>query len=382
MKRRQKKSIVFIYPDYHCSFIYRDELRRLGWTADIYVPVGFPQTLLYGEPDLEGPQPASNRLMDIYIAGLRTQWLYLKLVRKYRYHFYNGNLEHFTLFERIFRLDLVLGKSFRVNLFFARIFGCKILYHPSGAPDEEMPNVIAALGNDEEGVAVRDSRLMKVHFDTLRRYSHLNIGYGLLDSTQYKATHMKYRSIDLDLWNSNIDVPPQFRLQPTLKIRILHSFMFGEQRMRLQGGNIKGSKYVAQAVEQLLAEGYEIELISFGNVPTQHYKFYQVQADIIVEELIRGSWGSTAVECMSLGKPVVTYIRPDWEERYYRLFPETYPLPLVNANKWTIYNVLKRLLDDAQLRKSIGQDSRSFAENHLNPAINVRNFANFLVENL
>ena len=215
---------------------------------------------------------------------------------------------------------------------------------------------------------------MDVHFKTIRRYSDFNIGFGVLDSSQYRAHHMKYKAIDLVDWRPDLEIPTYFQLPPTSKIRILHSFMFQEERRIQQGGCIKGSAYIQNAIERLKSEGYEIEQLSFDGIPSTDYRFYQSQADIVVEEIIRGSWGSTAVECMALGKPVVTYIRSDWEKRYYSLFPDTKPLPLVNANKWTIYQVLKELLDDLPNLSIIGDRSRDFAIKHLNPEKNVRAF--------
>ena len=43
----KKNSILFVRPDYHCSFFYRDEFRKLGWRADILVNYNYPQDLLY-----------------------------------------------------------------------------------------------------------------------------------------------------------------------------------------------------------------------------------------------------------------------------------------------------------------------------------------------
>lgn len=379
MRHKKSKSIVFIQPDYHCSFVYRDELRRMGWTADIYVPDGYPSLLLYAQPDIVSPSPKTGSRVDLLITSLKTQLLYFRILKDYKYHFYNGNLEHFTFFEKSFRLDKFFGQSFRINLFLAKMMRRKIIFHPSGAPDEEMPVVIRALGNDEEGVAVRDSKQMKMHFNTVRRYSNLNIGYGLLNSSQYHATHLKFRAIDLDLWHPDLIPPTEYQLAPTASLRILHSFMFGKERMLEQVGNIKGTLYVHQAVERLIDEGHRIELISFEDVPIASYRFYQCQADIVVEELIRGGWGSTAIECMALGKPVVTYVRSDWEKRFYSLFPDANPLPIVNANKWTIYDQLKKLLDDRSLLQQIGEDSRNYAVKHFNPQVNVPKFVELIL---
>jgi hypothetical protein len=43
----KNNSILFVRPDYHCSFFYRDEFRKLGWKADIIVGNNHPQDLLY-----------------------------------------------------------------------------------------------------------------------------------------------------------------------------------------------------------------------------------------------------------------------------------------------------------------------------------------------
>ena len=49
---RSKKSVLFVRPDYHCSFLYRDELRKSGWKADVYVPPNYPEKLLYSEKNI------------------------------------------------------------------------------------------------------------------------------------------------------------------------------------------------------------------------------------------------------------------------------------------------------------------------------------------
>ena len=51
-------------------------------------------------------------------------------------------------------------------------------------------------------------------------------------------------------------------------------------------------------------------------------RFYQAQADIVVDQLIYGHWGSTAVECMALGKPVVCYLDKRWKENFMDNYPE------------------------------------------------------------
>ena len=99
-------------------------------------------------------------------------------------------------------------------------------------------------------------------------------------------------------------------------------------------------------------------------------RFYQAQADIIVDQLIYGWWGSTVVEATALGKPVVCYLRPSWKQFFLKVFPEYPSVPIIEATTDTIYEVLKNLVLDAQYRSQKGEDARAFAESHFDPKQN------------
>ena len=85
----------------------------------------------------------------------------------------------------------------------------------------------------------------------------------------------------------------------------------------------KGSQYVYRAFERLKSEGYNIEYVYLNNIKSSDMRYYQIQADIVVEQLIYGWWGSTGVETMSLGKPVICYLRRSWKEFFFKQFPNT-----------------------------------------------------------
>jgi hypothetical protein len=373
-----KKSIIFISPDYHCSFFYRDELRKMGWKADIYVPPNYPELMLFDKPDFI--HVPLNRVAAL-IKAHRFIWqmlFFLYILLRYKYHFYHCGVDQFSFGEKKIPVLKKIAPTFRVHLWLSKVFRRKILHMPSGVPDEEMPEVVERLGNAEEGVKTEDPERMKIWFDMLRRYVDLNLGYGHLDSTQYKATHVKWKVIDLKMFIPNIEIPEKLRLPSTSNIRILHSFMFAKDRIDRYQGNIKGTKYILEAVDRLISEGYPVELMYFDRVPAKEYRYIQAQADIVVEELIRGAWGSTAVECIALGKPVITYVRPEWEAFYYKCFPDTRPFPFVVANKFSIYDVLKVVVEDENFRAQRASESRKWAEKHLNPAVNAKSFSELL----
>jgi glycosyltransferase involved in cell wall biosynthesis len=101
-------------------------------------------------------------------------------------------------------------------------------------------------------------------------------------------------------------------------------------------------------------------------------RYYQVQADIVVDQLIYGWWGSTAIEAMALGKPVICYLSPSWKEIFLKRFPEYTSLPIVEGNTQNIYEVLKRLTTDKDYREQKGKESRLFAEKHFDVKKNAR----------
>jgi len=373
-----KKSILFISPDYHCTFFYRNELRKLGWKADIYVPSNYPELMLFDSPDyIFKSKIKSVRALKLY-RFLWQIWFFLTTALRYRYHFYHCGIDQFSFGEKHLTFLGLKDSEFRVHLWITKLLNIKIIHMPSGVPDEEMPEIVEKYGNKEEGVETEDPVKMLRWFNMLRKYCDMNIGYGHIDSTQYKATHIKYKVLDMNLYNPDLIIPEHLKLRATNKLRILHSFMFGEDRVKIYKGNIKGSRYIKEALDRLISEGYEIEYLAFDRVPAKEYRFIQLQADIVVEELIRGAWGSTALECIALGKPVITYIRPEWEAHYYQCFPETEPHPFINANKYDIYDVLKMVIENEDFRLKRSRDSRKWAEMHLSPEVNVNFFADLI----
>jgi glycosyltransferase involved in cell wall biosynthesis len=125
-------------------------------------------------------------------------------------------------------------------------------------------------------------------------------------------------------------------------------------------------------------EGIDVELMMFDRVPSRDYIYIQAQADIVVEELIRGCWGSTAVECLALGKPVLTFIRPEWETMYLKTFPSIKALPIVNTNKHNIYDNLKTVILNDGFRRELQLNSRKFAEEHFDVLKNTSEFERLL----
>lgn len=81
-------------------------------------------------------------------------------------------------------------------------------------------------------------------------------------------------------------------------------------------------------------------------------------ADIIIDQLIIGTYGVLSIEAMALGKPVITYISDDM----IKTLPTD--LPIHNANIYNIKNRIEELIIDSNLRKELGIKGRKYVERY------------------
>ena len=378
---RFKKSILFVRPDYHCSFFYRDEFRKRGWKADVYVPRDYPKTLLYSSHSIL--QAPALKLKNLRVNNIVNSFLFLFWwlfnFWKYNYHLYYSRPP--VLYGANSILSKFFGDDFLLELWLAKIFRIKLIFLPSGCHDFDLKEDISLL--DDGNVCGNcgfwdrcDDVNNKKNFGVVNRFFDLNLAFGDFNSAQYPSTHLKYKSIDLDLWSPDIVIPKEHLLPSTKKLRILHSAYLSGRNWKDR--NIKGSPFVLEAIERLQNEGHLIEYFFIKDKPSNQMRFYQAQADIVVEQLIVGWWGSTFVETSALGKPVICYLRPSWKEFFFKTFPEYKTLPVIEADTKTVYDSLKKLVVDHDFRRMKGIESRKFAEQHFDPVKNT----NSLIKNL
>lgn len=369
----KQRSILFVYPDYHCSFILRDELRERGWKAEIYVPFWHSDTLLY-QNDVVRFKTSKNR----NIGRLRSWTGFIKCALRFKVFLFYSSVEWVytpKLLKRFF------GETFRLDLFLLKFFNRRLIYIASGCLDEETKEVFSRLdegnvcGNCGWSEDVCNDKKNTEKFAVLRRYVDVFLGNGSHESSQYPMRHIKYKSLDLNLWHPGLGNKNDTQKESS-GLRIMHSFY--DKNRKKNNKNIKGSEFVFKAVEKLKAEGYPVEYYYVYNVDLAEMRYHQAKADIIVEQLIYGWWGSTGVETLSLGKPVVCYLRPDWKNNFLRHFPEYNELPIVEANCQTVYGQLKRLVEDEEYRVSMAKKSREFACAHFDVKKNAQDFESLI----
>jgi glycosyltransferase involved in cell wall biosynthesis len=117
----------------------------------------------------------------------------------------------------------------------------------------------------------------------------------------------------------------------------------------------KGTRFVIEACAQL-----DVELDIVEGVPHEEARARYARADIVVDQLNAGWHGVFSLESMALGKPVVTYLKEDVVEKSAAGYGIR--IPIVSATKETLVDGLRPLVEQPELRRRIGAESRAYVE--------------------
>jgi glycosyltransferase involved in cell wall biosynthesis len=117
----------------------------------------------------------------------------------------------------------------------------------------------------------------------------------------------------------------------------------------------KGTAHVIAACAQLPVDLEIVEGLHHEEARERYRR-----ADIVVDQLNAGWHGIFALEAMALGKPVVTYLRPELVEQAARAYGTD--VPLVPATKETLVEALRPLVESPALRREVGAASRAYVE--------------------
>ena len=376
---RKPNSILFLRPDYHCTFAYRSALQTMGWDVAIFSDMNPEDPLLFSSEGVQFKNLVPHWLPSILhfpYRFLRHIYFFLKSLR-YEYHILYGRPPFFSFKEesKIFNWATrgLTDRGFLISLSLTRLFGIKMVFRPSGCRDVNLRADFQKL--DEGNVCGNcgffdrcDENSNERNLKRLSRYFSAILGDGSDPMNTIRVKELRWKAIDLKVWRPFQDFLDVSKADGPRKVRILHSHSMGS---RLGNGkNIKGTPAIIRAVERLVEEGYPVEIIEVTGVPSREMRHYQASADIIVDQLIYGWWGSTGVEGMALGKPVVCYLRESWKQRFFEVFPDVVNLPVIEASPSTIYDVLRQLVENPELRVQKSLESRQFAEHHFNPIKN------------
>jgi len=122
---------------------------------------------------------------------------------------------------------------------------------------------------------------------------------------------------------------------------------------------LKGTAFFREAVEMLKAEGQPIKYVELTGMPHAEVLRTIARADIVLDQLLIGGFGSLSVEGMALGRPVICYLLEDVKREHY---PDC---PIANATIENVTDVLRDLVADSARRLRLGREGRAFVSRHL-----------------
>ncbi|HEX5449330.1 MAG TPA: hypothetical protein VFW85_04670 [Gaiellaceae bacterium] len=117
----------------------------------------------------------------------------------------------------------------------------------------------------------------------------------------------------------------------------------------------KGTEHVVAA-----CEGLDADLEIVEGLPHEEAFARFRNADIVVDQLNAGWYGVFAIECLALGKPIVTFLHDEAVRRTEEAYGVEVPIRSATAD--TLREALRPLVADAALRRSVGAASRAYAE--------------------
>lgn len=119
----------------------------------------------------------------------------------------------------------------------------------------------------------------------------------------------------------------------------------------------KGTEFVIAACEALRGKGLPVRLHLIEGMPYSEVKLAYEAADIAVDQVLYGWHGKFSVELMTMGVPVVCYIRDDLQ----RFRPD---LPIVNATPSTLAEVLEGLIRDTERRRQLAKAGPAYVRTY------------------
>jgi glycosyltransferase involved in cell wall biosynthesis len=188
-------------------------------------------------------------------------------------------------------------------------------------------------------------------FATISKYATRMLASGL--SRDYVPGG---RQLDYVVLDTDAVVPKMAPVSSGDRLRVVHV---------PNHPHFKGTRYLEGAVARLTQEGYPVDLVMASGLPHEEAIELMRSADVVVDQLIGGNIGLTALEAMALGKPVISYVRDPG-----RVLAHADSCPVINANPDSIYNVLREFAAGPRVLVEIGKTSREYVvQQHSIPAL-------------
>lgn len=119
----------------------------------------------------------------------------------------------------------------------------------------------------------------------------------------------------------------------------------------------KGTPYILSAIEELKQSyNFDFKLVQ-GLSHEEAVKIY-AKADLIIDQILTGSYGLFSIEAMAIGKPVICHISDFMKEKYPK------DLPVISANPDNIKITIENFLNNRDRAEDLRIKSRLYVEKY------------------
>jgi hypothetical protein len=347
--KKDFRSVYFIGNNYNAFYTLAEGLRKRGWRATSASPNKKEQFVQSYHKYIN---------LSSEIGSVRS---FLDILFNYKFlHVYN--MTNSTLYNGsswILRCILTIA-----NL---KKSGILLIFTPSGCLDgstsKEINEITQGLchkciwqGNDLVCNDIKNQQRV----EWIKKYCELfsnEIEWPKSLSKSDIGLNIPLLPLDSQIMTPNLIIPDAYKIRKA-DDEIIVFTAYGNENLRSNDQkDIKGKKYIKAAINKLISEGHPLIHFHANSIPSKDMRYYQVQADIIIDQLNYGTIGSAAREGMMLGKPVICHV----SEMIRTTNIAMKDCPAIDATEESIYDVLKKLaLFSHEERQRIGIQSRKW----------------------
>lgn len=287
----------------------------------------------------------SSRIVRIFSSLLCL--LFFSVIFRYRalYIYFNGGA----------LLGTIL--LWRIEPWLYKLAGIKIVVMPYGGDVQDLTRCPNTAFRHSVGLDYPQHRKVRRKIDAkldlwINNADHVISGCDWVDYMHYWDTLMlSHFSIDMRELKCNYEIWSQAR-----PLKILHA---------PNHPNIKGTKFLLDAVEGLRAEGFSIELIIANSVANERIRELIDTVDLVADQLIIGWYAMFSIEAMSAGKPVICYLRKDLLHFYEDVgLVNNCEIPIIQASVRDIKDVIRGLMINPELLHEAAKKGPVYVEKH------------------
>lgn len=159
---------------------------------------------------------------------------------------------------------------------------------------------------------------------------------------------------------SSLSLRPYFHLQVAVDLNEATFCLPDNRKLKIvhcpSDANAKGTTIIETVINELLAEGEELEFLSLRNIPHSELMRILSGSDILVDELVFHGPGYLSMEAMACGCTVLT--------KYLEDSPPAFRPPVVSVNATNLKEKLKDLITDREKIKELAAAGRKYVEDN------------------